>query len=204
VRSFDRLARPPRVLICASATGYYGDRAAELLDEGSAPGTGFLAEVCVDWEGAAAEAEERCQRVLQTRFGVVLSRTGGALGRMLLPFKLGLGGRLGSGEQYFPWIALDDAARALVHAVESSDLNGPVNLVAPQETTNREFTRALGAALHRPTLLPVPATFLRLALGRDMADQLLLASARVRPARLLDHGFQFDQPELAGALRDLR
>jgi uncharacterized protein len=201
VRSFEALARPPRALVCASATGYYGDRGDQALDEGSPSGAGFLAEVCVAWEHAACAAEARGVRVVRTRFGVVLGAGGGALERMILPFKLGLGGRLGSGDQYLPWIALDDAVRALVRAVEDPDLAGPVNLVGPAEATNRDLTRALGRVLRRPTLLPVPAPALRLVLGREMADQLLLASTRVRPARLLALGFRFEHATLEGALR---
>ncbi|HVS15386.1 MAG TPA: TIGR01777 family oxidoreductase [Thermoanaerobaculia bacterium] len=201
VRSFDALERPPAALVCASATGYYGDRGDQALDESAKPGAGFLAEVCVGWEEAACEAEPRGVRVVRARLGVVLGAEGGALDRMLLPFKLGLGGRLGSGDQYLPWIALDDAARALAWTLEDRDLAGPVNVVAPEETSNRDLTRALGRVLHRPTILPVPALALRLALGREMADELLLASARVRPARLLERGFEFAHPALEEALR---
>lgn len=203
VRSFADLRAPPRVFVGTSATGYYGDRGDARLDERAGPGGGFLAEVCVAWEAAARGAERVCERVVVTRLGVVLSREGGALERMLLPFRLGLGGPLGSGEQFMPWIAIDDVARALLRTVTAAALAGPVNLVAPEEATNREFTRALGRALRRPVVLRVPALALRLALGREMADELLLTSARVVPSRLVESGFEFEHPRLQGALRTL-
>lgn len=201
VESFDRLERPPRVFVSASATGYYGDREDERLDETSTRGEGFLADVCAAWEEAARAAETRCERVVLVRLGVVLGSGGGALDRMLLPFRLGLGGPIGSGRQFMPWIALDDAASIFVEAIENEQLSGAVNAVAPGEATNRDLTRALGRVLHRPTLLPVPPFVLRLALGREMANELLLASARVAPKRLEEAGFEFAQPTLEGALR---
>jgi hypothetical protein len=197
-----RLAAPPRVLVCASAVGYYGDRGAEVLSEDSPPGTGFLADVCRDWEAAAAPAARHAIRVVHTRFGLVLSATGGALPRMLLPFRLGLGGRVGSGAQYWSWVALDDVVEAIRHAIATAPLAGPVNVVAPAPVTNREFTATLGRVLRRPTLLPLPAVAARLALG-EMADALLLSSARVVPARLRAAGFVFRFPTLEGALRGL-
>lgn len=203
VRSFEELRAPPRVFVCASATGFYGDRGDRRLDESAAPGEGFLAEVCVAWEAAARGAERTCERVALTRFGVVLSSEGGALARMLLPFRLGLGGPIDAGRQYMPWIALADVGRALIRVSTDDTLRGPVNFVAPEEATNRDFTRALGRALHRPTALRVPAFALRVALGREMADELLLASARVVPARLTEHGFEFAHPRLDGALQAL-
>ncbi len=196
------LARRPSVLVCASAVGYYGDRGAEELDEHSPPGTGFLAEVCQAWEQAADPAREAGIRTAHLRFGMVLSASGGALARMVLPFRLGLGGRLGDGGQYQSWISLIDAVHALGHLLEHPGLSGPFNAVSPHPCTNAEFARALGQALHRPILVPVPAWAARLALG-EMAEQLLLSSTRALPRWLLASGFAFTHPELAPALRFL-
>lgn len=196
------LARPPRVLVCASAVGFYGSRGDELLDESAAAGRGFLAEVCRDWEAAAAPARAMGIRVVHLRFGIVLSPAGGALAKMLLPFRLGLGGRVGSGLQYMSWISLDDAVGILLAAVESDRLTGPVNAVAPEPVTNREFTRVLGKVLNRPTLFPMPAFAVRLLFG-EMGESLLLGSVRVRPGRLEAAGHPFQYPELAPALRHL-
>jgi uncharacterized protein (TIGR01777 family) len=197
-----QLVHPPRVLVSASAIGYYGDRGAESLHEASRPGAGFLAEVCQAWEAATAPAAERGIRVVHLRFGMVLSPAGGALAQMLVPFKLGAGGVLGSGRQYMSWMALDDAIGAILHALMTPALQGPVNAVAPQPLTNREFTAVLGRVLGRPTLLPLPALAARLAFG-EMADALLLASARVEPRRLIDTGYAFRYPDLESALRHL-
>jgi uncharacterized protein (TIGR01777 family) len=197
------LARPPKTLVCASAIGIYGDRGEEPLTEESPPGTGFLAEVCREWEAASAPAARKGIRVVALRFGVVLSPKGGALARMLPLFRAGLGGVIGGGRQYVSWVALDDLPLILLHAVQRGDLIGPVNAVAPRPATNREFTEALGKALSRPTPLPVPAFALRLAVGREMANALLLASARVLPKRLEETGYKFRFPELGGALRHL-
>ncbi len=197
-----QLSPRPRVFLCTSAIGYYGDRADTWLDEDSALGTGFLAEVCRDWEAAADPARVAGIRVATMRLGVVLSRHGGALGAMLLPFRLGLGGRVGSGQQWWSWISIEDVVGGIQHALTAETLSGPVNLVAPQPVTNTEFTHALGRVLRRPAILPAPAALLRLALG-EMADGLLLSSARVRPARLLASGYQFRQSELTPALRVL-
>jgi len=197
-----RLSRAPKVLVCASAIGYYGDRGSELLTEESAPGSGFLPEVCRAWEAAAAPAAKKGIRVVHMRFGVVLSRKGGALTKMLLPFWLGLGGKVGSGSQYMSWIAIGDAVGALQYALEHEALRGPVNAVAPNPVTNLEFTRALGRALHRPTIFPMPAAAARLVFG-EMADALLLSSARVEPARLKAGGYRFRHPALDEALRHL-
>ena len=194
------LDTPPRVLVAASAIGYYGDRGDELLDEAASPGIGFLPEVSRAWEAAASPAREAGIRVVHLRIGIVLSPAGGALGQMLLPFKLGVGGVLGSGDQYMSWIAIDDVVGIARHALADEALSGPVNAVAPQAVTNREFTRALGAVLRRPTILPAPAFALRIALG-EMADALLLASTRVDPAVLRSSPFEFQLPELDGALR---
>ena len=194
------LDAPPRVLVAASAIGYYGDRGDELLDEAASPGIGFLPEVSRAWEAAAAPAREAGIRVVHLRIGIVLSPAGGALGQMLLPFKLGVGGVLGSGDQYMSWIAIDDVVGIARHALADEALSGPVNAVAPRAVTNREFTRTLGAVLRRPTILPAPAFAMRIALG-EMADALLLASTRVDPAALRATAFEFQHPELDGALR---
>ena len=196
------LDTPPRVLVAASAIGFYGDRGDALLDESAAPGTGFLPEVSRSWEAAAAPAREAGIRVVHLRIGIVLSPAGGALAQMLLPFKLGVGGVLGSGDQYMSWIALDDVVGVVRHALVDESLSGPVNTVAPQAVTNREFTRTLGQVLRRPTILPAPAFALRIALG-EMAEALLLASTRVDPAALRATTFEFRHPQLDGALRQL-
>ncbi len=198
VESLGRLERPPRVFVCASAVGYYGDRGNELLDETSAAGAGFLASVCRDWEAAALTAAEVCERVAMLRFGVVLSARGGALARMLPPFRLGFGGRLGSGRQYFPWIHLDDAVAAIRHVTEL-DVRGAVNLAAPEQVVNAGLTRTLANTLGRPALLPAPSPLLRLAFG-EMARETLLASARVVPGVLRETGFQYRYPTLEAAL----
>jgi len=197
------LARPPKALVCASAVGYYGDRGEEMLAEESPPGTGYLAEVCREWEAASAPAARKGIRVVALRIGMVLSPKGGALPRMLPLFRAGLGGVIGGGRQYVGWVALDDLPHILLHALQRGDLTGPVNAVAPVPVTNREFTEALGKALSRPTPLPVPAFALRLAVGREMADALLLASARVVPRRLEETGYRFRFPELGAAFRHL-
>ena len=197
------LARPPKTLVCASAIGYYGDRGEERLTEDTPPGTGFLAEVCREWEEASAPAARKGIRVVALRIGMVLSPKGGALARMLPLFRAGLGGVIGGGRQYVSWVALDDLPHIILHALQRDDLSGPVNAVAPRPVTNREFTEALGKALSRPTPLPVPAFALRLAVGREMADALLLASTRVVPKRLIDTGYAFRSPELVTTLRRL-
>ena len=194
------LVAPPRVLICASAVGIYGHRRDEELDEESDTGEGFLAELGRAWEGASALAAEAGIRVIQARLGIVLSRRGGALAKMLLPFRLGMGGKIGNGRQYVSWISLEDAVAALIYAVENDALRGPVNLTAPQPVTNAELTRTLGRVLRRPTLLPLPGFAAKLVLG-ELAEEGLLASQRVRPTRLLEAGFEFAHPELEGALR---
>ncbi len=194
------LAVRPRVLVCASAVGIYGHRRAEALDEESDTGEGFLAELGRAWEGASAVAAEAGIRVVQARLGIVLSRRGGALAKMLLPFRLGMGGKIGDGRQYVSWISLEDAVSALIYAVENDALRGPVNLTAPQPVTNAELTQTLGRVLRRPTLLPLPALAAKLVLG-ELAEEGLLASQRVLPKRLLEAGFEFACPELEGALR---
>jgi hypothetical protein len=193
---------PPRVLVCSSAIGFYGNRGDELLDEDSGPGEGFLAEVVQSWEQAARPAIERGIRVVHLRFGMILSRRGGALGKMLGPFQYGLGGRIGDGRQYWSWIALDDAVGAVCHALTTNSLVGPVNAVAPRAITNADFTAALGHVLGRPTFAPLPAWVARLVFGQ-MADELLLASTRVVPRRLRELGYVFRHGDLPAALRHL-
>lgn len=196
-----RLERPPQLLISASAVGYYGDRADESLDEQSARGTGFLADVCQAWEAAADPARQAGIRTLHIRTGVVLGR-GGALPLMALPFRLFIGGRIGDGRQMMPWIALTDVVDALLHLLADSELDGPLNLVAPQPVTNREWTRTLGRVLKRPTLFPLPAIAAKLLLG-EMAGELLLASVRVTPDKLIAGGYHFTYPDLEPALRSI-
>lgn len=193
------MSQPPRVLVSASAIGWYGSRGADELTEDSGPGTGFLAEVCRDWELAAAAATEKKVRVVHLRIGVVLSARGGALNKMLLPFKLGLGGKIGSGTQYMSCISIDDLVSSIQFSLREASLSGPVNAVGPRPVTNAEFTAALGRALRRPTLFPMPAFAARLAFG-EMADELLLSSTRVLPRRLTKAGFEFAHPDIDAAL----
>jgi len=194
------LSRRPRVLISASAVGYYGDRGDELLTESTTPGDGFLSDLCQAWEQESSRAREFGVRAVQVRTaGSVLARNGGALPKMLLPFRLGLGGRLGSGRQWFTWVSLDDEVGAIEHLLHDDSVEGAVNVMAPDPVTNAEFTRAFGRTLHRPTLLTVPAFALRLLLG-ELADEALLSSQRAVPARLLDLGYKFARTDLDGAL----
>jgi len=194
-----RLRQPPRTLLVASAVGIYGDRGEEMLDETSAPGAGYLADLCQEWEAAAQPAVEAGVRVVHLRFGVVLGPGPGALAKMLPLFRMGLGGPLGSGRQWMSWISLADAVAAILFVLRTPSLAGAVNLTAPQAVTNAEFTRAFGRAVHRPALLPAPAFALRLARG-EMAGEALLASARVHPAKLLAAGFQFTHSTINLAL----
>jgi uncharacterized protein len=201
----DLLARqspPLKVLVCASAIGYYGDRGDEILEEESVPGSGFLSDVCREWEAATQPAVDSGIRVINLRIGMVLSASGGGLAKMLTPFKLGLGGMMGTGRQYMSWIAVDDLVGAILFALTNGLLRGPVNAVTPNPVTNREFTRTLGQVLSRPTPFSMPAFAVRLAFG-EMADALLLASARVEPRRLLASGLTFRYPDLQGALQHL-
>jgi uncharacterized protein (TIGR01777 family) len=200
--SLAKLTNKPDVLVSASAIGYYGDRGDERVDEFSPPGSGFLADVCKEWEAAAGAARDAGIRVVNLRLGVVLSPHGGALAKMLLPFKLGAGGVIGSGRQVWSWIALDDLVSAIEFALQDGALAGPVNAVAPEAATNREFTKTLGRVLRRPTIFPMPAFAARLALG-EMADEMLLAGVRVEPRILTQAGFVFRHPNLEPALRDL-
>jgi uncharacterized protein (TIGR01777 family) len=190
------------VLVSASAIGYYGDHGDEVLTEDSPAGNSFLAAVCREWEAATATAAEAGIRVVNLRFGIILSPQGGALEKMLLPFQFGLGGEVGSGRQYWSWIAIDDAVGAIHHALITDALRGPANAVTPHPITNREFTKTLGALLSRPTLAPTPEFVARLVFG-EMADELLLASARVEPARLRSTGYRFRFQTLEEALRHL-
>jgi uncharacterized protein (TIGR01777 family) len=195
-----RMSLPPRIFVCASAVGYYGDRGDEKLTEHSAPGSDFLAELSRDWEAAAREAETLGARTAILRFGIILSKSGGALPRMLSPFRLGAGGRLGSGRQWMSWLTLSDAIGIIRFALTEEKMKGPANAVSPHPASNAEFTRVLGHVLRRPTLFPAPAFALRLALG-EMAGALLLGSQRVLPERLTALGYQFSYSELEPALR---
>jgi len=203
-QSLARSAKPPAVFISASAIGYYGNRGDELLDEKSAPGNDFLAEVCVAWERATGEAEARGVRTVHARFGIILDQEGGALAKMLTPFRMGVGGRIGDGKQWMSWIALGDVIQGLKLVIEHNSITGPVNFVAPNPVTNSEFTKSLGEAVSRPTLFPIPSFAARLAFG-EMADALLLSSAKVEPKRLQESGYRFEfenlQPALAAILK---
>ena len=198
-KTLAQLQGRPRVMICASAIGFYGDRGEEILTEDSPAGTGFVADLCREWEASSAPATAAGIRVIHMRLGIVLARNGGALAKMLTPFRLGVGGVIGDGRQYVAWIALEDVVGAVVHLIDHSQLTGAVNFVAPQEITNRQLTKALGQVLHRPTVLAMPALAAQIAFG-EMAKELLLASARVTPRRLLDDGFVFAYPQLQAAL----
>jgi uncharacterized protein (TIGR01777 family) len=195
-----KLAPPDGVLVSASAVGWYGDRGDEELTEQSTPGTGFLAALCRQWEAATAPAEQAGVRVVHLRSGVVIAKQGGALGRQLPLFRFGLGGRLGTGRQWMSWIAVEDEVGAIRHAASNASLRGPVNAVAPEPVTNAELTRQLAAAVHRPAFFNVPSPVLRVALGSGLATELLLASQRVLPARLLAAGYEFATPDLKTAL----
>jgi uncharacterized protein (TIGR01777 family) len=193
-------ANPPRTFVCASAIGYYGNCGDELLTEASAHGEDFLSGVCVEWERATDPAAEKGIRVVNARFGVILSTKGGALAKMLPPFRMGVGGRIGDGKQWMSWIALDDVISGLMFVIKNQSLTGPVNFVAPNPVTNLEFTRTLGKVLSRPTIFPIPAFAVRLAFG-EMADALLLSSARVEPVELEKAGFGFAHSHLESALQ---
>jgi uncharacterized protein len=191
----------PGAFVCASAIGYYGNRGDEVLREDSAAGSDFLSDVCREWEAAASPAAHVGVLTSHTRFGLVLSRNGGALPQMLTPFRLGVGGRIGNGKQWWSWVDIQDLEGAIVHVLKSG-LSGPVNVVSPNPVTNAEFTKTLGSVLSRPTIFPVPAFAARLAFGQ-MADELLLASQKVEPASLLKSGYQFKFAELEKSLRSL-
>lgn len=190
----------PQVFLCASATGIYGDRENEIIDERSESGGGFLAGVCREWEKATEPASKVGVRVVNLRFGPVLARQGGMMEKMLTPFKMGLGGKIGSGKQYISWVAIDDAVNAMLLALKETAIHGPVNIVSPNPVTNEEFTKALGDVLSRPTVMAMPAFAVRLAFG-EMADEMLLVSQRVVPKKLNAAGFHFQYPELEATLR---
>jgi uncharacterized protein (TIGR01777 family) len=202
VAALARLPRPPRVLVAASAVGIYGDRGDEPLTETAPTGSGFLADVGREWEAASAAALAAGTRVVHTRFGIVLSPAGGALARMLPPFRLGVGGRLGSGRQWMSWVALDDVIGAIHHAILTEAMRGPVNVTGPAPVSNAEFTATLARVLRRPAIVPVPGVALRIAFG-ELADEALLAGQRVLPAALLAAGYRFRHPALGSALRHL-
>jgi hypothetical protein len=196
------LATPPKVMVSMSAVGYYGDRGDEVLTEESAPGADFLTRVCREWEAAAEPARRAGIRVVHPRLGIVLTPQGGALGTTLPIFKLGGGGKIGSGRQWWSWVALDDVVGSVLHALTDEGVEGPVNVGSPNPMTNAEYTKVLGKVLGRPTVLPLPAPAARIMLG-EVADALLLASQRMRPARLQATGYAFRYPQLEGALRHL-
>ncbi len=201
-RTLASLRRPPQVMISASAIGYYGDRGAEILREDSDPGSGFLAEVCGRWEQAANSAADGGIRLAVLRLGMVLSGAGGALRKMLPPFRFGIGGRLGSGTQYLGWLALEDLEEIISFALQNTSLSGAINAVSPNPVTNNEFTEILARVLARPAVFAVPAFARRMRFG-EMGEQVLLASARVVPARLIEAGYRFRYPELEPALRHI-
>ncbi len=201
-RTLATLREKPKVMVCASAVGYYGDRGDEVLREDSSMGYGFLPQVVREWERAADAARTASVRVVNLRFGVILSPEGGALGTTLPIFKLGGGGRVGSGKQWWSWVAIDDVVGSILHALEADSLSGPVNLGSPNPLTNVRYTKVLGKVLGRPTIFPTPASAARVMLGQ-VADELLLASARMEPAKLKEAGYEFRYPELEGALRHL-
>jgi uncharacterized protein (TIGR01777 family) len=204
VTAVGKLSRKPAVLLNASAVGFYGDRGDEVLTEASAIGHGFLSEVCLAWETTAGGASQFGVRTVLLRFGVILASEGGALEKMLPLFRLGLGGRLGSGEQWMSWVAIDDVVGVVHHALNDARCVGPINVVAPAAVTNVELTRALAAALHRPAMFPVPAWALRAAVGRGMADEALLASTRAAPRRLSEAGYEFRHPTIGQALKAIQ
>jgi uncharacterized protein (TIGR01777 family) len=197
------LSPKPHVLVSGSGVGYYGMRGAEPLDESASAGSGFLASVCREWEAATSAAERAGIRVVHARIGIVLAAQGGALPKMKVPFALGVGGRIGDGSQYMSWIALSDLVSSLVFALKRDDLEGPVNCVSPTPVTNAEFSATLGRVLKRPAVLPVPKLALRLAVGSEMANEMLIGGARVIPAALRAHGFEWEHVTLEPALRSL-
>ncbi|MEJ7698492.1 MAG: TIGR01777 family oxidoreductase [Pyrinomonadaceae bacterium] len=199
VDALKRAQNPPKIFVSASATGFYGNRKDEILTEDSRQGAGFLTDVCTAWEDEIEKAEEFA-RVVFLRIGVVLAKDGGALEKMLMPFKFGVGGTIGSGKQWMSWIALDDLIKLIHFALENETLRGAVNAVAPNPVTNEEFTKMLGKALHRPTVLPIPTFAIKLMFG-EMGETLLLQGARVLPKRLLDAGFEFQFSNLEEAMK---
>jgi uncharacterized protein (TIGR01777 family) len=201
VTALGKMNAKPLVLLSASAIGFYGNRGDEVLTETSTPGEGFLADLSKDWEAEALRAEMFRSRVILLRFGIILAKHGGALAKMILPFRLGVGGKIASGQQWMPWVALDDVVETIKFVLATRDVSGPINVVAPEPVRNVEFTRALADVLHRPALFPAPALALKVALGREMAEALLLSSHRVVPAALTRIGYRFLQPKLDLALK---
>ena len=200
-RTLAGLTRPPSTLVSASAIGYYGNRGDEPLDEQSTPGNDFVARVCVQWEGSTVPAADAGIRVARVRSGIVLGRDGGVLPRLLLPFRLGLGGRIASGRQYMSWISIGDEVRAILHALTQDGVAGPVNLTGPAPVTNGEFTETLGRVLRRPTVIPTPLLPLRARYGSELVQHLLVEGQRVLPKRLQATGYAFEHPTLEDALR---
>ena len=203
VAAIERMNAKPAVLVSASAIGFYGNRGDEVLTETSTPGADFLSDLAKDWEAAALRAEKFRTRVVLTRFGIILAKDGGALPKMMLPFRLGVGGRVASGQQWMSWVTLDDVVEVIKFVLKTRDVNGPINVVSPEPVRNSEFTRSLAGVLHRPALFPAPAIALKLALGREMAEALLLGSLRVVPGVLSRMGYSFANPDLAPALKRL-
>lgn len=195
-----RLQKPPKVFLCASAVGFYGDRGSELLTEESSPGRGFLADLCVNWEKACGAIKDRGTRTVHLRFGYVLSGQGGMLREILPIFRLGLGGKIGDGKQIMPWVALDDVAGAIAHCIQVKEIIGPVNIVAPQPVSQLEFAKTLASLLHRPCIFPMPKWILKVVLGKR-ADELLLTSCHALPKQLLQSGYRFQFPSLNEALK---
>lgn len=202
-KTLAQLVSPPNVLISASAIGIYGNRGERICTESTEPGTGFFADVCKEWEDATGPAQLANIRTVHARFGVVLSAKGGALSKMLLPFKMGLGGVIGTGEQYMSWVSTDDMVDIIHTCLSNYKISGPINVVSPYPVPNAEFTKILGNVLRRPTFLRLPATLLRWLAGKEMTDELFLSSTRVRPQRLLELGYAFKYQELEAALRHL-
>lgn len=201
--AMSKLKRPPGIFISGSAIGYYGDRGDAWCTEDTPQGNGFLAKVCADWEDAAAPAIAKGIRTVFLRTGIVLSPNGGALKRMIIPFKTGFGGAFGSGHQYMSWVAIDDLVAIILFALTNSSVQGPINAVAPNPVTNNDFTQILCKVLKRPKFFNTPTFMLRLVFGKEMADQFLLASTRVEPFKLTQEGYSFDYPELETALKSL-
>lgn len=201
VAALGKMNARPSVLVSASAIGFYGNRGDEVLTETSTPGEGFLSDLAKDWEAEALRAEMFRTRVVLPRFGIILAKDGGALPQMMLPFKLGVGGRIASGQQWMPWVALEDVVEIIKFVLVTRDVSGPINVVAPEPVRNLEFTQALATTLHRPALFPAPAIALKLALGGEMAEALLLSSHHVLPAALTRIGYRFLNPQLEPALK---
>ena len=203
VEAISRLKSPPAAFLSASAIGFYGAQCGEeIIDETGSKGGGFLADVCEAWEEASRSKKLEHTRLVNLRIGVVLDKDGGALGKMLLPFKMGVGGTLGSGSQWMSWISLKDVTRAIIYALESNDISGPINLVSPNPVKNKKFTKALGKALKRPTILPAPEFAMKMAFG-EMGTETILSDQRIVPNQLLQHGFEFEHPKIDDAFQSI-